>query len=287
MDQTIFYNVEHGEAMGALIVVYFFLSGLGSGAFLTATALRLFTGQKYERIEKTAAIAAPILLIPGLLCLLLDLGKPLRFFNLFFYFNPSSVASWGVWIINIFFVLSVIYAFLHVIGKARSARPLAYIGFVFALAVGFYSGMLLYQMHGHELWHSALVPVIFLASAIASGLAVVLLLSGSADPDQTRVLSNVLAVAIAVDLVLALAEVLTLAWSGGEKAAAADVILSGGYGFLFIVVYLIIGLALPLAALARQRVSRGSQVFAAVLVLVGTLAMRYVIVMGGQALPIS
>jgi formate-dependent nitrite reductase membrane component NrfD len=287
MDQVIFYNVEHHEAMGVLIVVYFFLSGLGAGAFLTAAGFRLFGGERYVKVEKTGAIAAPLLLIPGLLCLVIELGRPMRFLNMFLYFNPTSVASWGVWVINIFMAISVIYAFLHVIGKAQSARPLACVGFVFALAVGFYSGMLLYQMHGYVLWHSALVPVIFLASAIASGLAVVLLLSGSADPDQTRVLSNALAVAVGVDLVLALAEVLTLAWSSGEKAAAAEAILSGSYGFLFIGVYLIAGLALPLLVLARQRSSRGVQVLAAVLVLAGTLAMRYVIVMGGQALPLS
>ena len=287
MDQVIVYNVEHHEAMGALIVIYFFLIGLGAGTFLTAAGLRIFGGEKYAKIEKTAAIAAPLFLMPGLLCLLLDLGKPMRFLNLFFYFNPSSIASWGVWLINIFLAVSVLYAFLHVIGKAQKARPLAYLGFVLALVVGFYSGMLLYQMHGHILWHSALVPVIFLASAIASGAAVVLFLSGSADSDQTRVLSNILAVAVGVDLILALTEVVTLMWSSGEKAAAADVILSGGYGFLFIWVYLIAGLVLPLVVLTRRRTSRNVQVVAAVLVLVGTLAMRYVIVMGGQALPLS
>ncbi len=287
MDQVVFYNVEHHEAMGVLIVVYFFLSGLGAGAFLTAAGLRLFGGEKYLKIEKTAAIAAPVLLMPGLLCLVIELGQPLRFLNMFLYFNPASVASWGVWVINIFLAISVLYAFLHVIGKAQSARPLACVGFVFALAVGFYSGMLLYQMHGYVLWHSALVPVIFLASAIASGLAVVLLLSGSADTDQIRVLSNALAVAVGVDLVLALTEVLTLVWSSGEKAAAGEAILSGNYGFLFIWVYLIAGLVVPLFALARQRASRAAQVLAAILVLVGTVAMRYVIVMGGQALPLS
>ncbi len=287
MDQVIFYNVEHHEAMGALIVIYFFLSGLGAGAFLTAAGLRLFGGERYVKIEKTAAIIAPLLLAGGLLCLVIELGKPLRFLNMFLYFNPASVASWGVWVINIFMAISVIYAFLHVIGKAEKARPLACIGFVFALAVGFYSGMLLYQMHGHVLWHSALVPAIFLASAIASGLAVVLLVSGSADAAQIRVLSNAFAVAVGVDLVLALTEVLTLVWSSGEKAAAAEIIFSGNYGFLFIWVYLIIGLVVPLVFLTRQRKSRSMQVLAAVLVLAGTLAMRYVIVMGGQALPLS
>jgi len=287
MDQVISYNIEHHEAMGALVVIYFFLSGLGAGAFLTAAGFRLFGGERYTKVEKTAAIAAPLLLMPGLLCLVIELGQPLRFLNMFLYFNPASIASWGVWVINIFLAISVIYAYLHITGKAQNVRPLACVGFVFALAVGFYSGMLLYQMHGHVLWHSALVPVIFLASAIASGLAVVLLLSGSADENQIRVLSNALAVAIGVDLVLALAEVVTLYFSSGEKAAAAEIIFSGNFGFLFIWVYIVAGLALPLVVLMRQRTSRDLQVVTAVLVLVGTMAMRYVIVMGGQALPLS
>ncbi len=287
MDQVIYYNVEHHEAMGALVVVYFFLSGLGAGAFLTAAACRIFGGLKYAKVEKISAIAAPILLVPGLLCLLFDLGQPLRFFNLLFYFNPSSVASWGVWLINIFMGLSVLYAFLHIIGRAGNVKPLIYVGSVVALAVGLYSGMLLYQMRGHELWHSALIPPIFLASAIASGLAVVLLLSGSAGSDATRTLSKALAVAVGIDLVLALTELLTLLWSSGGKAEAANVILSGGYGVLFIGIYLILGLVIPLAVLARQRPARAVQVTAAILVLVGTLAMRYVIVIGGQVVPLS
>jgi formate-dependent nitrite reductase membrane component NrfD len=283
MHQTLFYNVPHHETMGPLIVVYFFLSGLAAGTFLTAGACRLFGGGKYARVEKIGAIASPILLIPGLLCLLLDLGQPWRFLNMLLYFNPSSVASWGVWLMSIFAAVSVLYAFCHVAGMADKAKPLAYVGSVLALGAGLYSGILLYQMRGHALWHSALVPPLFLASAIASGLATVLLLSGSAESEETGVLPKALAVAVGVDLILALTELLTSAWSGGEKAEAAHVILAGSYGFLFIGVYLVLGLVLPLAALARKRPNRVVQVTAAVLVVAGTLAMRYVVVMGGQA----
>ncbi len=287
MDQTIFYNVHHHEAMGTLIVIYFFLSGLGAGALLTAAACRLLGGEKYAKVERTAAIAAPILLIPGLMCLGLDLGKPMRFFNLLLHFNPSSVASWGVWVLNIFAAISVIYAFLHLTGRAEKATNVARVGLVFAILTGLYSGMLLYQMRGYELWHSALVPALFLASAIASGLAVVLLLSSSAEPEVRSTLTKALALAVAVDLVLALIELLALAWSAGGKAEAAHAILSGGLGFLFIGVYLILGLALPLVALARRQSGRSAEVAAAVLILAGTLAMRYVIVIGGQSVPLS
>ncbi len=286
MDQTTFYNVEHEGAMGFLIVVYFFLSGAAAGAFLTAAGCQIFGGEKYARVEKTAAIAAPLLLIPGLLCLLLELGKPFRFFNMILHFNPSSVASWGVWVINIFLAIAVIFAFLRITDRSSGIVPLAYAGAVFALGVGLYSGMLLYQMRGYELWHSALVPVLFLASAVASGLAVVVLASGSAEPEVRRTLCKVLAVAVALDLVLAVTELLTLAWAVGEKADIARVILSGGFGLLFIGVYLILGLALPFALLARRRTGRVAYVAAPLLILAGTLAMRYVIVIGGQV-PLS
>ena len=65
MDQTIYYNVEHHEAMGALVVIYFFLSGLGAGAFLTAAACRIFGGVKYAKVEKISAIAALYCSFPG------------------------------------------------------------------------------------------------------------------------------------------------------------------------------------------------------------------------------
>ena len=288
MPQVIFYNVGgHEHAMGVLVVIYFFLSGLGAGAFLAAAGCRFFGGDKYAKVEKTAAIAAPLLLMPGLICLLLDLGKPFRFFNLMLYFNPSSVASWGVWVINIFMAISVIYAAMHITGKTEKARPLACVGLVFALGVGLYSGLLLYQMRGYELWHSALVPPIFLASAMASGLAAVLLLAGSAVTDQARMLGKVLAAVLGVELVLALTEILTITWSSGAKAAAGNVVLSGGFGFLFLAVYLVLGLALPLVFLARRQSGRAAQVLAAILVLTGTLAMRYVVVIGGQVPPLS
>ncbi|MHC4462925.1 MAG: hypothetical protein ACYS30_16070 [Planctomycetota bacterium] len=53
--------------MGALIVIYCFLSGLGAGTFLTAAGLRIFGSEKYAKIEKNAAIDARLLLVPGLI----------------------------------------------------------------------------------------------------------------------------------------------------------------------------------------------------------------------------
>ncbi len=72
MEQTIFYNVTHHEAMGLLIVAYFFLSGLGAGAFLTSAGCSLFGGEKYTKVAKIAAVAAPVLLGAGLFCLLIS-----------------------------------------------------------------------------------------------------------------------------------------------------------------------------------------------------------------------
>ena len=92
---------------------------------------------------------------------------------------------------------------------------------------------------------------------------------------------------LGIDLLLALLEIIALLLGGGEKLEVLGMIVTGRYGLLFVGVYIILGLVVPLLLLARSNVGRVATTAAPILVLAGTLAMRYVIVMGGQALPLS
>ena len=65
------------------------------------------------------------------------------------------------------------------------------------------------------------------------------------------------------------------------------VILTGWYGLLFLGVYVGLGLIVPLVLLARSNVGRVQAAIAPLLVLAGSLAMRFVIVLGGESLPLS
>lgn len=289
MEQTVFYNVFHHPPMGALTAAYFFFLGLGSGSLLTAVSLRLFGGGRYERPEKFAAILAPIATIIGGLFLFAELGRPLRAWHLLAYFNPHSVASWGVWIVNLLILCSILYAAMLVLGKGAAAKRFGIVALVLGTAAALYSGVLLYQMRARPLWHSATIPPLFLVSALASGFAVTILFSVLArvDRDRIRGLARAFTYILGIDLLLVLLEVIVLLLGGGEKLEVLGTILSGWYGLLFVGVYIILGLVVPLLLLARSNVGRVATMAAPLLVLAGTLAMRYVIVMGGQALPLS
>jgi molybdopterin-containing oxidoreductase family membrane subunit len=275
------YDVFHEPAMGSLIAIYFFLSGLGAGTFIVAALLRLFAGEGYEKIEKRAAIIAPICAMVGGLFLTADLGRPFRAFNMLLGFNPASTASWGLLVMSTFIGLAVIYAALLVLGRTSQAKTVGIVGLPFAAATGLYSGVLLYQMRGVELWHSPLIPVLFLVSALACGLALTIAVAGSGENGKLEKLGRYLAYVVAADLFLVLVELLSLAASG--KTVAAGVLLSGWSGFFFVGVYVLLGLVVPLVVLFVRKFDRLTQIAAPALVLVGILAMRFVIVLGGGA----
>ncbi len=289
MPVRVFYNVFHENPMGWMIAVYFFLSGLACGSFLVSVVSRLRGRGEYVGIQRIGAYLTPPVLAAGFLFLLLDLGKPLRVWHLFAYFNPGSVASWGVWLVNIFLVVSLIYAYLTFKGDEEKAKRFALIGIPFAIAVSGYSGFILVQMKAYALWHSALIPVLFSVSALASGIALVILgaILLQEEERKIRTVAKALAYLVGLDLILVFVEVLTLLNGHAEAVAAAKLLLVGAYSPVFLGLYVILGLLLPLCILSRRNLTLRQGAIASVLVLIGIMAMRYVIVIGGQHFPLS
>ncbi|KKN03756.1 hypothetical protein LCGC14_1104530, partial [marine sediment metagenome] len=234
-------------------------------------------------LARTAAIAAPVAIAIGLLFLLVDLGKPFRAFRLFMSFNPRSALSWGVWFLNIFFMFSLLRAWQVLKGKVDAAGKLGWVGGIFAVLVGSYTGVLLMQSPGRPLWDTPAVPLLFLNGALISGIALALLASGSrvAATARTKV-GKWLAGLLVLELALVAVELIALFNAGGESAAAAKGLFGGVYGFLFLAVEIGLGAILPVCILLAGRKSAAAHAVASVLILLGIFAMRFVVVIGGQ-----
>ena len=225
----------------------------------------------------------------GMVFLMLDTGHPLKTWQIFMNFAPTSAAWWGAWIINIFFPITILYAFFTFRGDQIKQRILVITGLPFALLASGYTGVLLMQMKAHALWHSSLLPVLFVISALASGLAVVNLFSIIAGNDAkiTTFLSRVLVGIVGIYLVLVAVEILTLFDGHQDAVEIVKELLAGEFAFLFVGIYIILGMIIPLVVLVRKRLTT-YQIFAASgLVIIGVAAMRYVIVMAGQYIPLS
>jgi len=264
-----------------MAVTYFFLGGLAAGAFLFAAVANHWR-QELQPLAKAPSIAAPILLGVGLLFLLVDLGKPLRAYRLFISFNPRSALSWGVWFLNIFFVISLAYAWKTLKGKVAESKGLACVGVPFALLTATYTGVLLTQSPGRPLWHAPLVPVLFLNGALISGIALAILASGGKAAALRAKVAKVLVGLVLLELGLLVIEVIALLNAGGESASAAGGLFSGTFGFLFIGLEVLLGAVIPVCILLASKARFAAQAVASVLILTGVFVMRFVVVIGGQ-----
>jgi formate-dependent nitrite reductase membrane component NrfD len=265
-----------------MIVTYFFLGGLSAGAYMFSVVANYWK-QEFKPLAKRSAVLSLVALAIGLFILLFDLGQPSRAWRLFASFNPHSMLSWGVWFLNIFGLLNLIYTVLLFKDKEDTAKKFACLGLPFAVLTATYTAMLLAQAPDRILWHSALLPVLFLNGAIISGLAIVILFSVTKDNTELLTkLGRFVAWLIILEIGMIISEIIILLNGGTESAAIAKFLLSGRIGWLFLGFEIVLGAVVPVIILLRARINALSQIVASLLILIGIFTMRYVIVVGGQ-----
>lgn len=267
-----------------MIVAYFFLGGMGAGAFLLSV-YGSYWKVEFKAVAKLASVVAPVAIAVGLLFLFIDLGQPARAWRLLTTFNASSAVSWGVWFLNIFFVLCVAHSWLLFKDQLAKAKQLAYIAVPFAILVGAYTGVLLTRAPGRVMWHSALTPVFFLTGGLISGMAVVLLLSvGRQSSEVLSKLGRMVGLVVLVELAFVVVELITLSSGSPEGTNAVRALLTGTFSLPFLGIEIVLGSLIPLAILLRRKVNSSGLALASLLVLIGVFTMRYVIVIGGQTI---
>ncbi len=280
-----FMPPEH-LAYNWMVVVYFFAGGLSAGAYLVSVAVEYWLTD-FKPFSRIAAWLAPLILLPGLLLLMLDLGMMTRFVYLGLYFNPTSPASWGSILLGLFLGISAINAFAHWKGgiwKAWAGR-MAYLGVPCAFWVAAYTGILLYRAPGYVLWHNAMLPVLFLTGGLISGLAATMLIAlGHERKDLLIRLGRVAAVLVAFKLMLVLAEIFMLSGGGTHDVATARALLTGEFSGIFWGAQIIGGSLVPGLILGFGKGGSVLRGIAVLLLLVGVYAMRHIVVIGGQTI---
>ena len=233
---------------GPMIAWYLFLAGASAGAFLTSA----FVEVKYpESVKMRVAgrIIAPIFLGIGLVMLMLDaeagLHNPLRFFWLIA--NPGSVMTLGVYFICVFMPVALVSALLEVL-KKPVPKWLTWVGIVFAFAVAAYTGFLLGVVKAFPLWNNAVLPILFVVSALSAGLAATSLVGLLVDRErfeQMWLIKKSHVILSAIEMVV-LATMLVIVSAGSvEGAASVYSLVAGHYAPAFWGGIVLLGLVAP------------------------------------------
>ncbi len=293
------YNAFHEMPITILIAVYFYMTGLSAGSFILSTMAYGFGMKQFKPIGRVGVIMAVVLLGLAPLNLIADLGQPQRFWFLFPYLNPTSPVTWGSFLLTLYPVNCMIYAYYMFKGNAKLTRTFGLLGIPLALSVHGYTGFILALGKARALWNTALMPMYFLVSAMVSGIALMILVVMVRDrffqPDKkinagiVSTLVTMLIITIVMDLFLALSDILVLLTADSEAREAGLLLLQGSFRPYFLGVELAIGAAVPMFLLlvpaTRKRYPLVA--LACFLVMVGIFAMRYVMVIGGQSVPLS
>jgi len=294
-----YYDVPviHGPHWKWLVIGYFYFGGISGASAVIGALSRLSSGKSGEPLARIATYVSFASLLPCPVLLILDLGRPARFFHMLRVFRATSPMSVGSWGLTAFGVVSALTAGLQFLEdrSSRSGRQLSggrravsnglavlagLSGFLFAG----YTGVLL-TATAVPLWSKrpALLGPLFLTSAMTSGTAAISAAASAMDRDETIALDQL----HQLETLSTVAEELLLVLWITMLGSTAKPIAEGSLGALVRHGAVGAGMALPLTISAVSRyfpkhARRPAAFVSTVLTLAGVFAVRYAIVLGGR-----
>lgn len=275
------YNVFHIMPWSGTYAIYFFVIGVSAAMFFFS-ALSWYRPE-FQVIRKPAFYISFVLLAGGGLLLIGDLTQPMRFLNIMnpAYLNFTSPLAWGGLNLVSFGLVSVAYFVMMRKNDEAISRKLAVIGALLALGLPIYTGFDLTVHQNRPVWNTPLMPVLFVALSLLSGAAVATFIAkGEKLLKMLRTFMLWSAGAVAAMLVSLLG---TTAYGGSTSELTFMFMTSGTLGAIFVGLGILVGTVAPIAVLltAYGRQKTGMMT-AGALVLVGGMALRYSILIGGQ-----
>jgi formate-dependent nitrite reductase membrane component NrfD len=151
------------------VPLYFWIGGIAAGSSFVALACDLAGDDESATVARKVALAA---LVPSPALLILDLGRPERFYKMLRIFKPRSPMSTGVWALSAFGALAATAVGADLLGRRREARALGAANAVVGGYLGSYTGVLLAST-AVPVWARSrlLLGPIFVSTATATGAA--------------------------------------------------------------------------------------------------------------------
>lgn len=240
--------MEYTPIWSGIIACYLFLGGLGGGAFATSAFLA-WRHPEAVTMRKLGHWIAPIVVIVGLVLLMFDakagLHNPLRFALLLT--NFGSVMTWGVVILAAFTVVALVALIMDLV-KRRVPMWLEIVGAVLGICVAIYTGCLLGVCKTFPLWNNALLPILFLVSAVSTGMAAVLLAGVFKCPEEFNrvgVLKKFHFCFPCIEMLLVAALLFITATNSTAGLASVQALVCGKYAVVFWVLFVAVGLVIP------------------------------------------
>jgi molybdopterin-containing oxidoreductase family membrane subunit len=279
---------------GVQIIMAVFYIGLSAGSLVISSLYGIFGKTEYKPFARIAVYLALLLLVGALLSILTDLGRLDRLTMSFTHFNVTSMLSINPFLYNTYMLICAVYLWALLKEKHAIVKAIAVIAVVWAIVVHSGTGAI-FGFVPRELYQSPLLPPSFIAAALSSGTAMMILVIATVfkltkrhvDSELLVRLGKLLAVFVAVVVYFIFVEN-AYRYYMAESREAAHFFLFGGFQMVMFWGGMVLsGCLIPAAILFNRRTGKSIPwiLFASVLVVLGVLCERYLIVIPGQLHP--
>jgi Ni/Fe-hydrogenase subunit HybB-like protein len=326
------YPNEYFLQWELLIVLYPYITGLVAGAFILASLERVFQVKVLWPVYRLALLSALAFMIVAPLPLLSHLGHPERSFEMFLTpHTTSAMAMFGfvyAWYLAVILLLEVWFDYRYeiVVWSRESKGPIRYLyklltlgatdiseaalrfddragrvitvlGIPSAFLLHGYVGFIFGSVKANPWWSSVLMPVVFLFSAIVSGMAMVMLIYmvtswirwKPIDMACLNKLGEFLLYALIVDFSLEFLDFIHRLYESEESIHILSQLITDRLFISLVILQVLIGGLVPLIGLVAARFGRLPDemrrmiyLLVGLLIQVGIFSMRWNVVVGGQ-----
>jgi Ni/Fe-hydrogenase subunit HybB-like protein len=290
------WGVSNIIAWGQLITLDIYFIGLSAGAIIISSLSYVFKREEYKPIGRIAVFMGLLFMIGAMVFVLVDLGRPEKFWRLFMYFYLNNMSS--LFAINgIFYAgyiaLMLLYLGLILENKMALAAIVGTVDVLWAIAVHMGTGAIFGLIANREILFSPIKPFEFLTAALTSGTSMLILsvlltcklTQRGIDPGLIRSLGRLLSYIIFVLLIMVFVDKLTHTYFPNREGTVF--LFTGFYWWLFWVFQVGLGIMVPLAILLHPGAGKSVKgiVVASLSVIIGVLGERAALVIPGTAYP--
>jgi Ni/Fe-hydrogenase subunit HybB-like protein len=315
-----------------LIVVYPYITGLVAGAFILASLVKVFNVKELQPTYRLALLTALAFLLIAPLPLQLHLGRPERSFEMFLTPQLSSAMAmfgfvylwylmvvllleiwfeyrrdmivWSAestglkkWVLKILSLFSTDTSEQAVAFDKKTVKVITVIGIPSAFLLHGYVGFIFGSVKANPWWSSVMMPVVFLFSAIVSGIAIVMLLymivvplrGGKIDMKCLDKTASFLFYAVIVDFSIEVLDFIHRLYESEESIKILSELVTTKLFMSLVVLQILLGMLLPLAVMVVIRVFKLQEevrkllyFVCGLLIQLGIFSTRWNVVIGGQ-----
>ncbi|MFZ4440705.1 MAG: NrfD/PsrC family molybdoenzyme membrane anchor subunit [Syntrophales bacterium] len=315
-----------------LIVVYPYITGLVAGAFILASLVKVFNVKELQPTYRLAMLTALAFMLIAPLPLQLHLGRPERAYEMFMTPNlTSAMAMFGFvylwylmlvllleiyfeyrrdmivwssestglkkWVLKILSLFSTDISEKAVIFDKKTVKIITIIGIPSAFLLHGYVGFIFGSIKANPWWSSVMMPVVFLFSAIVSGIAMVMLLymvimplrGGKIDMKCLDKVASFLFYAVIVDFSIEVLDFIHRLYESEDSIKILSQLVTTKLFMSLVVLQILLGMLLPLGIMVvikvfklQEEVRKLLYFVCGLLIQLGIFSTRWNVVIGGQ-----